>query len=84
LEVDNAIAGNFYLQSEFEARKRQVTSAEKALSLSRQRYNFGYTSYLEVLIQENYLFDAEIQESITLRQKHSAIVSLYKALGGGW
>jgi multidrug efflux system outer membrane protein len=84
LEVDNAIAGNFYLQSEFEARKRQVSAADKALTLSKQRYNFGYTSYLEVLIQENYLFDAKIQESITLRQKHSAIVSLYKALGGGW
>lgn len=84
LEVDNAIAGNYYFQQEFEARKRQVVAAEKAVELSRQRYNFGYTSYLEVLIQENSLFDAEIQESITLRQKHSAIVSLYKALGGGW
>jgi multidrug efflux system outer membrane protein len=72
------------LSEEYDARKRQVAAAEKAYKLSRQRYDFGYTSYLEVLIQENFLFEAEIQESITLRQKHSAIVTLYKALGGGW
>lgn len=84
LDVETALAGNTFLAEEFEARNRQVEAARKALELSRQRYNFGYTSYLEVLIQENSLLDAEFQESVTLRQKHSAIVGLYKALGGGW
>lgn len=84
LDVDFALANNNTLSEEYNARKRQVAAAEKAYKLSRQRYDFGYTSYLEVLTQENFLFDAEIQESITLRQKHSAIVTLYKALGGGW
>lgn len=84
LDVDFALANNTTLSEEYEARKRQVQAAEKAYILSRQRYDFGYTSYLEVLIHENFLFEAEIQESIILRQKHSAIVTLYKALGGGW
>ncbi len=84
LEVDNSLSNHFYLGKEFEARNVQVKAGKKALELSQQRFNFGYTSYLEVLVQENALFDAEIQESITLRQKHSALVNLYKALGGGW
>ncbi|OYU96397.1 MAG: transporter [Bacteroidetes bacterium B1(2017)] len=84
LEVDNSLANNMYLTQEYDARKVQVMAGKKALDLSQQRYNFGYTSYLEVLVQENSLFDAEIQESITQRQKYSALVNLYKALGGGW
>ncbi len=84
LEVDNSLSNHFYLGKEFEARKAQVQAGQKALELSHQRFSFGYTSYLEVLVQENVLFDAEIQASITLRQKHSALVNLYKALGGGW
>ncbi len=84
LEVDNSLSNHFYLGKEYDARMVQVKAGKKALELSTQRFNFGYTSYLEVLVQENALFDAEIQESITLRQKHSALVNLYKALGGGW
>lgn len=84
LEVDNSLSNNHYLQEEYLARQTQVKAARKALELSMQRYNFGYTSYLEVLIQENSLLDAENFESITLRQRQTALVSLYKALGGGW
>jgi outer membrane protein TolC len=30
------------------------------------------------------LFDAQLLESTTTQQKLNSIVSLYKALGGGW
>ncbi len=83
-EVESSLGQFNNLGEEYEARKRQVEAAKRALDLSSQRYNTGYTSYLEVLIQENSLFDAELQESIVLQQKHTAMVSLYKALGGGW
>ena len=42
------------------------------------------TSYLEVLIANTSLFDAEIAAVVTRRQLLVAIVDLYKALGGGW
>ncbi len=83
-EVESTLGQFSNLGEEYDARKRQVEAAKRALDLSNQRYNTGYTSYLEVLIQENNLFDAELQESIILQQKHNALVSLYKALGGGW
>jgi outer membrane protein, multidrug efflux system len=83
-EVDNALASYRNLNEEHLARKQQVDAAAKALTLSQARYDNGYTSYLEVIIMQTNLFDAQILESTTLQQKLNSIVSLYKALGGGW
>jgi multidrug efflux system outer membrane protein len=83
-EVDNALAQYRNAQEENMVRAHQKIAAKKALELTRARYDFGYSSYYEVLIQENYLFEAELQESLTLQLKLNALVSLYKALGGGW
>ncbi len=59
-------------------------SARNAARLSRARYDAGLVDYLEVLDTERTLFASELDESDTLRQSLSAVVQLYKALGGGW
>jgi outer membrane protein, multidrug efflux system len=83
-DVDNALASYRNLEEEYSARRQQVEAATKALTLSQARYDNGYTSYLEVIIMQTNLFDAQLLESTTLQQKLNSIVSLYKALGGGW
>jgi multidrug efflux system outer membrane protein len=83
-DVNNALIARKTFEEEYQNRKIQADAGRKALELSNARYNFGYTSYLEVLTQENFLFDAELQESILMQQKLNALVSLYRALGGGW
>jgi multidrug efflux system outer membrane protein len=83
-DVDNALAQYKTLVEEYTQLEIQVEAAQKALALSSARYDAGYTSYLEVTILENDLFNAQLQQSVTLQQKLNAIVGLYKALGGGW
>jgi outer membrane protein, multidrug efflux system len=83
-DVDNALASYRNLDEEHAARRLQVEAATKALVLSQARYDNGYTSYLEVIIMQTNLFDAQLLESGTMQQKLNSIVSLYKALGGGW
>ena len=83
-DVDNALASYRNLDEEDRARKIQVSAATKALMLSQARYDNGYTSYLEVIIMQTNLFDAQLLESTTTQEKLNSIVSLYKALGGGW
>jgi outer membrane protein, multidrug efflux system len=83
-DVDNALASYRTLDEEHHQRKLQVDAASKALILSQARYDNGYTSYLEVIIMQTNLFDAQLLESTTQQQKLNAVVSLYKALGGGW
>jgi outer membrane protein, multidrug efflux system len=83
-DVDNALASYRTLDEEHRQRKLQVEAASKALILSQARYDGGYTSYLEVIVMQTNFFDAQLLESTTQQQKLNAIVSLYKALGGGW
>ncbi len=65
-------------------RRIQAEASAKALVLTMARYDRGFTSYLEVLVQQDNLFDAQIQESAALQGKLNAVVMLYKSLGGGW
>ena len=83
-DVNNALVQNSTFAEEFARKKEQADAATKAFGLSKARYDYGYTSYLEVLIQENSLFDAELQVSALYQQRLNAMVNLYRSLGGGW
>jgi outer membrane protein, multidrug efflux system len=83
-EAEDALVAVRTYGDEYEARRRQVEAARGAARLSRARYDNGVTSYLEVLDSERSLFSAELDASLTLRQRLVSIVQLYKALGGGW
>ena len=83
-EVEDSLVAIRTLRDEYAARQMQVRAAESAARLSRARYDGGVTSYLEVLDIERSLFQAEIAASSVRRQRLTAVVDLYKALGGGW
>jgi multidrug efflux system outer membrane protein len=83
-DVNNALVQTSTYTEEFARKKEQADAAIKAYGLSKARYEYGYTSYLEVLIQENSLFDAELQVSALYQQRLNAMVNLYRSLGGGW
>jgi len=83
-EVESSLVSIQSYQDEFMARNAQAEAASKALLLSRERYNNGYTEYLEVLIAENSMFDSELLASQAKAQQLSAYIQLYRALGGGW
>jgi multidrug efflux system outer membrane protein len=57
---------------------------ENSSRLSRQRYDAGYSNYLEILIADQQLFDAQLELARTRGAELNAVVQLYRALGGGW
>jgi outer membrane protein, multidrug efflux system len=83
-DVDNALTFYRTFTEEYELRKAQVAAARKALDLSTARYDNGFTSYVEVILMQDNLFDAQIEESQALQGKLNAVVLLYRSLGGGW
>ena len=83
-EVEDTLVDIRTYYDEARARAGQVTAAQSAAKLSRARYDGGVTSYLEVLESERSLFRAELAESEVRRAQLVGVVSLYKALGGGW
>ncbi len=83
-DVEDAMVAIRTYHQEQLVRSAQVESARSANFLSRQRYDNGIASFLEVLNTETSLFAAELQYSFTQQRYLSAIVQLYKSLGGGW
>ena len=83
-EVEDALAGIRWYREELAAREFQLNAAQSASDLSWARYNGGVTSYLEVLDSDRSLFDAQLAAAEIRRRELVSIVSLYKALGGGW
>ena len=83
-EVEDALVSIDTYGREANAREMQVRAARSAATLSRARYDGGVTSYLEVLESERSLFRAELQALATRRAQVVSMVTLYKALGGGW
>ena len=61
-----------------------VEALRDAADLSRLRYETGLSSYLEVLIADQQLFQLELQLASTRGGQLRVIAQLYRALGGGW
>jgi len=55
-----------------------------SVRLGVERYQEGYTSYLEVLDSQTRAYQAQIDYSQGLLNERLALVRLYLALGGGW
>ena len=49
-----------------------------------KRYEGGRSSYLEVLDADRSTYVGEIQQNQTRRDQYIALISVYKAMGGGW
>jgi outer membrane protein, multidrug efflux system len=64
--------------------KKRIDALKTTLRLSELRYKGGYSNYLEVLSAQRDLAQAEIALIDTQRAELNALVSLYKAVGGGW
>jgi NodT family efflux transporter outer membrane factor (OMF) lipoprotein len=83
-EVENALV----VLAQEKRRTEALTSAAEANTLAfnfaMERYRVGIQSYFEVLDSETALFIANDQLAQSHQNRALALISLYKALGGGW
>lgn len=64
--------------------EKSVVALRDAADLARARYSGGLSSYLDILITDQNLFAAELQLAEMRGTEFTAMVNLYRALGGGW
>ncbi len=83
-EVDNALVAVRTAREQRDAQAEQVESLQSAFRQATLRYKSGLANYLDVLISQRNLFDAELSLTSTHRLHLVSVVQLYKALGGGW
>jgi multidrug efflux system outer membrane protein len=83
-ETEDALINIQTLEREIVFVESQVNAATNASTLSKERYDGGVTSYLEVLEAERALFNTELYYSELRQRRLSAYADLFKVLGGGW
>jgi multidrug efflux system outer membrane protein len=83
-EVADALVTIEKLELVRREQEAQVSALQDAARLSRLRYDTGLANYLEVLIADQDLFDAELELARTRGAQLTGVVQLYRALGGGW
>ena len=83
-EVSDALAGYRRTGEQRAQQEQLVASLRDAARLSTDRYRGGLDSYLQVLDAQRSLFRSELDLAGLQLQELTAIVELYRALGGGW
>ncbi|MDA7417652.1 efflux transporter outer membrane subunit [Xenophilus arseniciresistens] len=83
-EVENALLGVDRLALQVQHAQQRRAILARSVEHARDRYEAGYSPYLEQLDAQRSLYQTEI-ELIRLRETQlDNLLALYKALGGGW
>jgi outer membrane protein, multidrug efflux system len=83
-EVDDALVSRTKAGQREAALGRQVGALQEVAKLSRLRYEGGQSTLMEVLDADLKVFTAQGTQAIGRRDTLLALVSVYKAMGGGW
>jgi len=83
-EVADALAGRSTLDRQLAATQALVDASAESYRLSSMRFSNGVDNYLAVLDSQRLLFSAQ-QSLVDIKlARLENLVTLYKALGGGW
>lgn len=83
-EVSDALANYNNETNKIEIRTKQADALKKAADYSDELLNYGLVNYLEVLTAKDNALNSELSLIDGKYQRMAAVITLYKALGGGW
>jgi multidrug efflux system outer membrane protein len=84
METVNQLAMIANLASKYELKSRQVSILESAIDVSNRLFTSARADYMEVLLTRRDALNSEMELIETKKQQFSAVVDMYRALGGGW
>jgi multidrug efflux system outer membrane protein len=83
-ETENSLVTYTHTLARLEALRRQTTASQRAAELARIRYREGAIEFLRQLDAERTVLEAQDALAIAQTELNTAMVAIYKALGGGW
>jgi NodT family efflux transporter outer membrane factor (OMF) lipoprotein len=83
-DVENALGNVTHLAAQQAALEDQVSQSESVLAAAKRKYTAGYADFLAVTDAQRLLYAARDQLVDIRRARLAALVTLFKALGGGW
>lgn len=83
-DTEDALTRYANEQQRYVALQTALQSAQSSAALAENQYRAGLVTYLNVLTAQTTLLNAQDQLTQSRQQLAQNLVSLYKALGGGW
>lgn len=83
-EVESALAEHRGARLRTVSLRKSVAAAQKAVDLVGQQYSEGAVDFTTVLLSQQFLVDQQNLLVASEGQQALTLVSLYKAIGGGW
>ena len=83
-EIADALSSYDAEQRRLDRLTRGVAFSQNAFLLARRRYQAGVADFLNVLDAERSMLSAEQSKAVSTANVSADLVTLYKALGGGW
>lgn len=83
-EVHNALGSYESAMHKMELRQKQLDALNKSVDYTKELLNYGSATYTEVLNAQTSLLAAQLSNVNDRLQQLNAVVTLYRALGGGW
>lgn len=83
-EVADQLVVQQSIARRIEAAELAENAQQRRFDLTSENYKCGNALYIEVLLAQNDLFSAQQTSVQTRFEKIASMISLYKALGGGW
>ena len=83
-EVEDNLAAQTLLANQYAAESDALVAARKQLEIVNNQYRDGLITYLEVATAESTALNVEFAATALSGQQLVAVVTLVKALGGGW
>lgn len=83
-ETENAFVNYGQDRARLTSVVEQATQSRRAAELARVQYREGALDFIRLLDAERTLLEAEDQVATAETRLNSAVVNIYKALGGGW
>jgi multidrug efflux system outer membrane protein len=83
-EVENSLVAYAKEKDTLRAIAESVAANQRAVEISQALYKKGLTDFLNVLVNQRFLYQAQDALAVSEQRVSTNLVALFKALGGGW
>lgn len=84
IEVANQLSRIGNLEKSYELKEKEVQALTQSITISNNLFSSARADYMEVLLTQRDAQESKFQLVETRMQQMNAMVTIYRALGGGW
>jgi NodT family efflux transporter outer membrane factor (OMF) lipoprotein len=84
IEVSTQLSNISNLGKSYELKSKQVDALTRSIDISNDLFKSARADYLEVLMTQRDALEAKLELIETKKDQLSAVINIYRDLGGGW